>query len=302
MNQFPSPQQLRYLVALSEQRHFGRAANICAVTQSTLSAGILALERQLDTSLVDRSSSKGVIFTPAGEEVIRKARLALDSLRSVYEAAEFSKEKVNGVLRLGVIPTIAPFLLHTLTQNIRKQFPEVQLSINEDLTERLIEKINQGDLDLLVLAMPCHCRGVETYALWRDHFFLAMPEHHALSSIKEIGLEQLTHERMVFLEDGHCLRDQTLDVCRQTRGWHMEVGGSMFAASSLVTQLQMVREGFGLAIIPELACKSGLVKQIDNIIVRPISSPNAWRTIGLAWRPRTPLAESFKALVPIFQI
>ncbi|BCI67025.1 lysR family transcriptional regulator [Acetobacter aceti NRIC 0242] len=291
----PSPQQLRYLLALAELRHFGRAASACAVTQSTLSAGILALERQLDASLLDREVGKRVVFTLLGEEVVRRARVALELLEGIAQIAQASREPMTGPVRLGVIPTIGPFILPRLIPLVREWFPQIRLIITEDMTERLLEKIAVGRLDAMLLAMPCLCEGLETIPLWRDPFVLALPQHHELAKLSSVPLEMLGNERMVLLEDGHCLRDQTVDVCRQERNWAGNEPESAHTASALHTLVRMIGEDLGVGLLPELAVASGILEG-TGVVARPVTGGPAWRTIGLGWRQKSPRTEDFRVL------
>lgn len=297
----PSAQQLRYLIALSELRHFGRAAAACAVTQSTLSAGIMALERQLDAQLLDRTVGKKVVFTPLGHEIAAKGRHALQALEAVPQLAAAARTPLTGPLRLGIIPTIGPFLVAPLVKIIRAHFPQIVLSITEDTTERLLEKLSLGRLDILVLAMPCLCDGTETIPLWRDPFQVIMPAGHPLASLPHVPVEQLEDQRMIMMEDGHCLREQTLAVCRQGRLWDSaeDEGDATFTATSLHTMANMVELGLGIGVVPALATEGGLL-QNHNVIMRPLSGGPVWRTIGLAWRPRSPRSADFHTLATAF--
>jgi len=294
----PSPQQLRYLLTLAEMRHFGRAAKACAVTQSTLSAGILALERQLDAKLLDRDVGKRVVFTPLGEEIAIRAQAALTALEAVSEAAQTSREPLTGPLRLGVIPTIGPFLVPRIVPLLRARFPQIRLSLYEDLTDRLMEKLALGRLDMLVLAMPCVCDGAHTIPLWRDDFMVALPAGHPLAALPSVPLAALESERMILLEDGHCLRDQTLDICRQETGWSLTDTDQEFTATTLYTLVQMVSQKLGIALLPRLAVESSILSG-SEVVVRPLDAP-ASRMIGLAWRPRSPRADDFLALGRLF--
>lgn len=296
----PSAQQLRYLVTLAELRHFGRAAKSCAVTQSTLSAGILALERQMDVQLLDRDVGKKVVFTPLGNEVVTRARLALESLQSVLDVAAASHEPMSGLLRIGVIPTIGPFVVPDLIRRLRQGFPRMRLSLNEDLTHHVLEKLALGRLDLVLLAMPCDCADSETWPLWRDPFVLVMPQMHPLSKLSAVPVERIVSQRMILLEDGHCLRDQTLALCRQVRGWSSPEGAEEeFTVTSLHTLVEMVAAGLGVALLPQMAVLSGLLRD-QAVVARPVTGCQAWRTIGLAWRPRSPRMGDFRTLAPFF--
>ncbi|MBV1838194.1 hydrogen peroxide-inducible genes activator [Acetobacter estunensis] len=292
---FPSPQQLRYLLALAELRHFGRAATACSVTQSTLSAGILALERQLDVQLLDREVGKRVVFTPLGEEILRRGRVALEALETICQVAEASRDPMTGPMRLGIIPTIGPFILPRLVPLVSALFPRVRLFISEDMTERLQERLMTGRLDVLLLGMPCDCDGLETTPLWRDPFVLIVPPGHPLEALPVVPLDQLTGERMVLLEDGHCLRDQTVDVCRQGNNWADSEPEAMHTASSLHTLVRMVGQGLGIGLVPQLAVDHGLLDGA-GVVARPLTGGPVWRTIGLGWRLRSPRAEDFRTL------
>jgi LysR family transcriptional regulator, hydrogen peroxide-inducible genes activator len=195
----PSPQQLRYLTALAESRHFGRAALACAVTQSTLSAGILALERQLDAAILDRGAGKHVVFTPLGLELVSRAGDALASLAAFVEAAVAARAPMSGPLRLGVIPTIGPFLLPRLMPVLRDAFPRLRLYLREDTTARLVERLEASRLDVLLLALPCDCGGADVLQVARDEFLVALPREHRLAAQERIPVAALARERLLLL-------------------------------------------------------------------------------------------------------
>jgi LysR family hydrogen peroxide-inducible transcriptional activator len=288
----PSPQQLRYLVALAEHGHFGRAAAACAVTQSTLSAGIIALERQLDAAILERGGAKRPIFTTIGLEVVARARVALNALEAVSETAAAARDPLSGPLRLGVIPTIGPFLLPRMMPLLRARFPRLRLWLREDLTERLVEALDGGHLDLLLLALPCSCGDAETEILAKDPFFAALPEGQRLAERERVSIEALGAERLLLLEDGHCLREHALDAC----GLPGAQAGEAFAATSLHTLVQMVASGLGVTLVPRLAVK-GNVLAGASVALRPLES-EVGRSLGLAWRARSPRAREFRGLAP----
>ncbi len=292
MTPLPSPQQLRYLLALAELGHFGRAAEACAVTQSTLSAGILALERQIDAAILDRGAGKHVVFTALGDEIVLRARRALAALEAVAEAASAARTPLSGPLRLGVIPTVGPFLLPRLMPVLRDAFPNLRLFVREDVTDALVERLATNRLDLLLIALPCECGGAETMPVVRDEFLVALPKGHPLASRTRISAASLVRERMLLLEDGHCLRDQALALC----GTAAEQEG--FAATSLHTLAQMVAGGLGVTLLPRMAVDAGVAAGTD-VELRPLSGASAWRTIGLAWRPHSPRADEYRALAPL---
>ncbi|WP_297368831.1 hydrogen peroxide-inducible genes activator [Acidocella sp.] len=288
----PTPQQLRYLVSLAETGHFSRAASSCAVSQSTLSAGILALERGLDAQILDRSAPKHAVFTPLGQELVEKAREALAALALVAETADAARAPMSGPLRLGLIPTIGPFLLPRLMPLLRAGFPGLKLYLREDQTERLTEQLEDGQLDLLILAEPCVSGGAETLALLQDEFMAALPPNHPLAARATIAPAALAAEHFLLLEDGHCLRDQVLSVCntstRETR----------FAATSLHTLIQMVAGGLGVTLVPRLAIQAGLA-QGTGVELRPLEGAGGWRTLSLAWRPGSARIAEYRALAPV---
>ena len=290
----PSPQQLRYLVALAEQGHFGRAAQLCAVTQSTLSAGILALERQLGAPLIERGATKRPVFTPVGLEVIARAREALVALEAVSDAAAAARDPLSGPLRLGVIPTIGPFLLPRLMPALRDAFPRLRLFLREDMTERLLQHLAEGKLDLLLLALPCDCAGAELQPIAPDPFLLALPPGHRLASLAAVPPGALAGEKVLLLEDGNCLRDQAEQSCGLPRGL---AAGEGFAATTLHTLVQMVAGGLGVTLVPQLAVAGGVLSG-TGLEVRPLAAEGAARTLALAWRPRSPRAAEFRALAP----
>jgi LysR family hydrogen peroxide-inducible transcriptional activator len=293
MTILPSPQQLRYLVALAETRHFGRAAQACTVTQSTLSAGLLALERQLDCHVLDRGAGRHVVFTPLGLELVERAHTALAALEGVTEAAMAAREPMAGPLRLGVIPTIGPFLLPTLMPALRDAFPRLRLYLREDTTANLVDRLTASRLDLLLLATPCDCGGADTVPVARDMFLIALPPSHRLVGEEQISVSALATERLLLLEDGHCLRDQALAVCGLLAGDRGDQDG--FAATSLHTLVQMVASGLGITLLPRLAVAAGITNG-TGLVLRPLAGPGAWRTLGLAWRPNAPRSADYRAL------
>ena len=301
MTPLPTPQQLRYLLALAEHLHFGRAARACAVTQSTLSAGILALERQLDARILDRDGGKRVVFTALGREV--RAREAMAALAAVVEAASAGRAPMSGPLRLGVIPTIGPFVLPRLMPALRLTFPRLRLFLREDITYRLLDRLHAGQLDLVLLALPFDCAGAATLPVARDDFVAALPPGHTLADRDRLPLSVLAGERMLLLEDGHCLRDHMLAACglMRTGGREPRAGddlGDDFAATSLQTLVQMVAGGLGVTLLPQIAIAAGVTAGTE-IVLRQLAGNGAWRTIGLAWRVNAPRAADYQALAPI---
>lgn len=289
----PTPQQLRYLVTLAETGHFSRAAAACAVSQSTLSAGILALERQLDAAILDRSATKHAVFTPLGLELVAKARTALGALAALAEASDAARAPMTGPLRLGIIPTIGPFLLPRFMPALREAYPELKLFLREDQTQRLLDQLEGGHLDVLVLAEPCPCGGAETLAVQRDEFLVALPKGHPLAARESVAVSALAAEPFLLLEEGHCLREQVLNTCGAGMGRSAE-----FAATSLHTLIQMVAGGLGLTLVPRLAVQAGITQGAD-VELRRLEGPGGWRSLALAWRPNSPHAAEYRALAPL---
>ncbi len=297
----PSPQQLRYLTALAEHGHFGRAAAACAVTQSTLSAGILALERQLDAALIERGPTKRPVFTQVGLDVVARARVALAALAAVADSAAAGRDPLSGPLRMGVIPTIGPFLLPRLMPALRSAFPRLKLYLREDMTERLMAQLEAGKLDLLLLALPCDCAAAEVEPIGPDPFLLALPHGHRLAALNQVRLSALAGETLLLLEDGHCLRAQAQEACGLPRGLiSAQAGGEAFAATSLHTLVQMVAGGLGVTLLPRLASEGGVLAGTE-LLLRPLVADATGeavpaRTLALAWRPRSQRAGEFRDL------
>uniref|UniRef100_A0A8J4HDA8 Hydrogen peroxide-inducible genes activator n=1 Tax=Acidicaldus sp. TaxID=1872105 RepID=A0A8J4HDA8_9PROT len=295
----PSPQQLRYLLALAEHQHFGRAAQACAVTQSTLSAGILMLEHQLDAEILDRGMGKRVVFTALGRDLVERARAAMAALQAVADAATSARAPMSGPLRIGLIPTIAPFLLPRLIPHLRAAFPHLRLFLREDTTARLLERLRAGRLDVLLLALPCDCAGADTILVARDRFVATLPPGHLLAGRTEVPVAALAGEDLLLLEEGHCLRDQALAACGLLGGERDgEDFSSEFAATSLRTLVQMVAGGLGVTLLPELAIRGGVAAGAE-IALRPLAGEGAWRTLGLAWRTAAPRTADYRALAPV---
>jgi LysR family hydrogen peroxide-inducible transcriptional activator len=293
----PTPQQLRYLVALADHGHFGRAAAACAVTQSTLSAGLIALERQLDARILERGgTSKRPVFTPLGLEVVGRARAALAALEAVVETADAARDPLSGPLRLGVIPTIGPFLLPRLMPALRDAFPRLRLWLREDLTDRLVAGLEAGRLDLLLLALPCG-GAMETAVLAEDPFLAALPRGHHLSGREAVPVGALGAERMLLLEDGHCLRAHAEAACGLPRAMSPGAGDG-FAATSLHTLVQMVAGGLGVTLLPRLAVQGGVVGDAPVKVLPLDGTATPGRLLALAWRPRSPRAAEFRRLAP----
>ena len=246
MVNLPTVKQLRYLVALEKHLHFGRSAEACFVTQSAFSVAIKDLEELLNTSLVDRTN-RSVVFTSAGKLVAQQARLALFDIEGIVDIAKSVQEPLSGVLKMGVIPTIAPFLLPKILPKIRKKFPKLELYLKEEQTKRIHELLLEGELDLLLLALPFDLKNTETSSIFNDPFKLAYKKDTKLIDPENFSPNKLNKESILLLEDGHCLRDHALSACNLGRKAKI----SKFSASGLYSLIQMVDSDLGVTFIPK---------------------------------------------------
>ena len=285
----PTLRQLRYFVALAETQHFGQAALRCHVTQPALSMQIKELETALGASLIERAR-KGALLTPAGREVARRARAILRSVQDLTDLARQHAKVLSGPLRLGVIPTIGPYVLPGILPRLHATFPTLQLSVRETQTVLLLRELLAGALDLLILALPLEDPEIEELPLFDDVFALALPLDHPLGGRERVAQTDLSGEHLLLLEEGHCLRDQTLALAQAAGASELDD----FRASSLATVLQMVASGYGCTILPELAVPVE-VGDRQGIHVVPFDRPPPVRTIGLAWRGTSPRREEFVA-------
>lgn len=286
---YPTIKQLRYFVALCEEGHFGRAAARSFVSQSAFSTAIQDLETLLDTQLVDRTKRQ-VTITATGQEVAVQARLALQDVETLVEIAGQRGEPLSGPLRLGVIPTIAPFLLPSLLPRLRKQYKDLKLYLIEDQTERLHERLLSGDVDLVLLALPYDLRSTETMHLFRDNFCLAVRQGSSMVDPGDYRFNRLQAESILLLEDGHCLREHAIAACRIRNTEKV----ARFAASSLLTLVEMVDADLGITFLPEMARGSALLKN-TRVRLHPMDE-KTYREIGLAWRKGSGRADEFREL------
>jgi LysR family hydrogen peroxide-inducible transcriptional activator len=284
---FPTIRQLRYFVALSETTHFGRAADACFVSQSAFSTAIQELESLLGTQLVDRTNRQ-VTITGVGQEVAVMARRVLRDLDDLVETAGQRRAPLCGKLRLGVIPTIAPFLLPRVLPELRKTYPDLELYLTEDRTQRILEKLHDGYLDLLLLALPYEMRGVEEMPLYRDRFLLAYRENTKRVDPAKYQFNRLDADSILLLEDGHCLRDHALTACKVRDSEKV----SRFAATSILTLVEMVDADLGITYLPEMAEDSAMLRN-TRVKLYPIGD-SSYRTIGLAWRKGSARKEEFR--------
>ena len=270
---------LKYLVALADHRHFGKAADASFVSQPTLSTQIKKLEEELGVALVERAPRK-VMLTPVGREVVERARRVIAEVEQMGEVARRSRDPEAGSVRLGLFPTLGPYLLPHVVPRIRKRFPQLELLLVEEKSDVLLQRLRDGALDAALLALPLHDDQLHAEFLFEEAFLLAVPESHPLASHGPLALDDLASQTLLLLEDGHCLRDQALDVCRTTGAG--ENGG--FRATSLETLRYMVAAGVGVTLLPRLATAAP-VAPLPGLVVREFAGDAPFRDIVLAWRP-----------------
>jgi len=285
----PSLQQLRFLCALAEQGHFGRAAESCAVTQSTLSEGIKQLETRLDITLFERSHRK-VILTPLGKTIAGRAQQLLIYAEELVGLARIA-QPLCGPLRFGVIPTIGPYVLPSLLSQLGSALPKLKLYVREAQTAVLLDRLAAGDLDILLAAVPYELGDVEAMTIAEDPIVVAMPRKHPLAHHAVVSRDDLAREELLLIEDGHCLRRHSLQACQIVDSVRNEV----FQATSLRTLVQMVAAGLGITLMPQIAVDSELASA-RNVVVRSLSPDKPFRTLVLAWRPTSSRGAEFRML------
>jgi LysR family hydrogen peroxide-inducible transcriptional activator len=292
----PTLRQLQYLSLLERHGSFSRAAEAAHVTQPTLSAGIQELEKILGAPLVDRNRS-GVILTAAGEEVVGRARAILNQAEDLVQACRGAAHPLEGRFRLGVIPTVAPFLLPAALPILKARFPRLRLFLREDLTHRLIADLKAGSLDATLIALPYDIAGLDHVHVARDELLAALPPGHPLGEALTVPAEQLDREDLILLEDGHCLRDHALSACglERRRPSHED----WFAATSLATLVQMVGSGLGVSLLPAMAVEAGLAASAQ-VTVRPVACGEMRREIVVAWRAGSKRSEEARLLAEVF--
>jgi LysR family transcriptional regulator, hydrogen peroxide-inducible genes activator len=284
--------QLRYLEALADTLHFGQAAETCAVTQPALSMQIKELESELQVSLMERRKS-GIEMTEQGNEIVRRGRIILASVRDLLEYAKHRERVLTGSLKLGAIPSIAPYLLPEALPELQRRFPDLTLQLRETITDTLIRELVSGDLDLILVALPIENPEIEKLHLFDDKFVLAA---RLTKGKRAKAADLLAHERLLLLEEGHCLRDQALSFCRLVTPEARE----SFGASSLATIVQMVAHGYGITLLPEMAV--GIeVRQRSDIRLMHFAAPEPKREIGLAWRKTSPRKADFHAFATLLK-
>lgn len=278
MQTLPTLRQMQYLLALSDHGGFQKAASECHVTQSTLSGGIADMEKILQGALIDRTQRRIIKFTPLGETVLRESRkIIADALAMTYHA-KMQTEPLSWPLRMGIIPTIAPYFLPRILKPLQKGLPKLDLQIHEIRSAPLVEKIHDGSLDFAVMAFPYDTGGLKEKILFDEKFMLAAPPK-TYTEKKTVTLKDLETEKLLLLEDGHCLRDHALAACRLRNFKEQKT----LSAASLSTLIQMVHQGYGVTLLPEMSVKDNPMLPRD-LTLRPFSGPAPARSIGVAWK------------------
>ncbi len=286
----PTLKQLQYLVALHDHGHFGRAADATFVTQSTLSAGLRELETVLGAVLVERTR-RVVRFTPLGERIVAKARRVLREAEELTDLARAAAKPLSGELRLGVIPTIAPFLLPKMLPPLRQKWPELKLYLREETTPQACESLARGNLDCILLALPYACGDIDNVVLFADRLYVAFPAGGLDAEGPTVSPDVIVPESLLMLEDGHCLKDHALAACNRPE---LRAEAHMLG-TSLHTLVQMVDNGLGVTLLPKMAIDAGVLDG-TTVDARPLNADHPSRDIALVWRANSPRAKEFHLL------
>jgi len=286
----PSIKQLKYLCAVAEYRHFSKAAAACHVTQSTLSAAIAELESQLGVKVFERNK-KTVLITSLGEKLLAQARIVLGDVEDFVGIARAHEAPLVGDLRLGVIPTIGPFLLPAILSDLRKSFDKLKLYLKEEMSAELVQQLQQGQLDLIMLAFPFPLPEMETVSLFKDEFLLCLPPGHELEKVQQVKQHQLRGQSLLLLEEGHCLRDHALEACK------LESADTdlVYQGTSLHTLVQMVANGLGMTLLPAMSVAADVLGD-THLQLKHFSNENVSREVGMAWRKSDPRREEYLLL------
>ena len=281
---------LRYLVAVADERHFGRAAAKCFVSQPTLSAQLRKLEESLGVQLIERRPRR-VTLTQAGEEIAQRARTMLETGDAIVTVAQTRRDPLAGQLRLALLPTIGPYLLPQIALKLRKALPRLELMLYEYRTETMLERLHNGDIDVGILALPVHDDMLVSRELYSEPFVLAVPDSHRLATRAQVRISDLDQETLLLLEDGHCLREQALAVCARSGVREKQD----FRATSIETLRQMVAAGVGITLLPMLASR-GAYGSARGMTTLPFAKPVPSRLVGAVWRKSTARAAAIGAV------
>lgn len=290
MAALPTLRQLRFLVAVVEKRHFGAAAEECLVSQSALSSAIQELEELLGVKLLERTR-RVVIPTAVGLDIAERARALLRGAEELAEAAQAARDPFSGALQLGIIPTIGPFLVPKIMPMLHDKFPNLKIFLREEQSAPILARLDSGQADAAIIALPYPTEGLETFEIARDRFFVVCPPEHHLAGRKKIAARDMDDEDLLLLEDGHCLRDHALAACA-LEGARRNSG---FQGTSLHTLVQMSANGLGVTLVPEMALDAGILRGL-NLVAIPMEEDAPPREIALAWRPSSSRKQMFRQL------
>jgi LysR family transcriptional regulator, hydrogen peroxide-inducible genes activator len=289
----PTLKQLQYLVALKDHEHFGKAAEACFVTQSTLSAGLRELESLLGIVIVERTR-RVVRFTALGERIVAKARRVVREAEELGDLVKASGKPLSGEMRMGVIPTIAPFLLPRILPALRRDWPDLKLFLREETSAAACDSLMRGHVDCVLLALPYACGDIESFPLFDDRLFLAFPDSESFG--ESVGPDDIDQSRLLLLEDGHCLKDHVLSACNRPE---LRAEAQMLG-TSLHTLVQMVDNGLGVTMLPQMALDAGILNG-THTIARPLDAPNPTRGIALVWRKASPRGKEFQLFAEVLR-
>ena len=289
----PTLKQLQYLVTLKDHGHFGRSAEVCFVTQSTMSAGIRELETLIGVTLVERTR-RVVRFTPLGDRIVDKARRVLREADELGDLARAAGRPLSGEMRMSVIPTIAPFMLPRILPRLRRDYPDLKLFLREEPSAAACEGLNHGRTDCVLLALPYACGEVSSRILFEDRLFVAGPATEIGEGPLPMRSDEIDESRLLLLEDGHCLKDHVLAACNRPE---MRAEATMLG-TSLHTMVQMVDNGLGVTMLPEMAIAAGILEH-TGLIARALDADNPSRRIALAWRRASPRERDFELLADV---
>jgi len=285
-----SLKQLKYICAVSEHLHFGRAADACFVTQSTLSASIQDLESYLGINVFERTK-KRVLITETGKNIVERAKRILQEVDNLVDAASQTQAPLSGKLTIGAIPTVSPFLLPSLLPKLRKHYPQLKVFLREEQTATLIEDLRNGRIDVALLALPYPLPDLTVTSLFAESFYLATLPNHPTKQLKKLKTSHLQEESLLLLEEGHCLRQHALAACNLQSANY----GVPYQGTSLTTLIQMVANGIGVTLVPEMAISAGLLKK-TGVVAHEFSEKNVTRTIGLVWRSNSSKQQDLQLL------
>jgi len=290
MINLPTLRQLQYLTALAETKNFGKAAQACFITQPTLSQAIMEMETILGAKVLDRSKRKLVTFTPFGLDVIKTTKNIIPELEAMMDSAKQMQEPLSGVMRLGIIPTIAPYLLPSFLPNLQKHFPKMEFQITEDMSHHLIENLEDSKIDIALMAFPFDTKDFKITSLFKEEFLCAAPKN-TFQPKQELNITDLDEHNLLLLQDGHCLRDHILSACQKT---DMATNQTL-QATSLQTLIQMVGQGYGLTLLPAMVAEQGGISK--NVTLHSFKNPKPTREIGLIWQGNSYKSANITAVI-----